>query len=62
LAVSSSKGFTLVLKHYEDHASLKWSCHSDELGHTGVSLASPGTAAATGPVISVDGGDEAMGM
>jgi enoyl-[acyl-carrier protein] reductase I len=51
-----------MLKHYEDRAPLKRSCHPDELGHTGVFLASPGAAAITGQVIYVDGGYEVMGM
>ena len=49
-------GFSLMLKHYEEHAPLKRSCHPDELGHTGVFLAGPGAAAITGQVIYVDGG------
>lgn len=62
LAARGISGFSLMLKHYEDHAPLKRSCHPDELGHTGVFLAGPGAAAITGQVIYVDGGYEAMGM
>jgi enoyl-[acyl-carrier protein] reductase I len=62
LAARGISGFSLMLKHYEEHAPLKRSCHPDELGHTGVFLASPGAAAITGQVIYVDGGYEAMGM
>ena len=62
LAARGIAGFSLMLKHYEEHAPLKRSCHPDELGHTGVFLASPGAAAITGQVIYVDGGYEAMGM
>jgi enoyl-[acyl-carrier protein] reductase I len=62
LAARGIAGFSLMLKHYEEHAPLKRSCHPDELGHTGVFLASSGAAAITGQVIYVDGGYEAMGM
>ena len=62
LAARGISGFSLMLKHYEEHAPLKRSCHPDELGQTGVFLASPGAAAITGQVIYVDGGYEAMGM
>ena len=62
LAARGISGFSLMLKHYEEHAPLKRSCHPDELGHTGVFLASAGAAAITGQVIYVDGGYEAMGM
>jgi enoyl-[acyl-carrier protein] reductase I len=62
LAARGISGFSLMLKHYEEHAPLKRSCHPDELGHTGVFLAGPGAAAITGQVIYVDGGYEAMGM
>ena len=62
LAARGIAGFSLMLKHYEEHAPLKRSCHPDELGQTGVFLASPGAAAITGQVIYVDGGYEAMGM
>ncbi len=62
LAARGIAGFTRMLKHYEDHAPLRRSCHPDELGHTAVFLASPGAAAITGQVIYVDGGYEVMGM
>jgi enoyl-[acyl-carrier protein] reductase I len=62
LAARGISGFSQMLKHYEDRAPLKRSCHPDELGHTGVFLASPGAAAITGQVIYVDGGYEVMGM
>ena len=62
LAARGISGFSLMLRHYEDHAPLKRSCHPDELGHTGVFLAGPGAAAITGQVIYVDGGYEVMGM
>jgi enoyl-[acyl-carrier protein] reductase I len=62
LAARGIAGFSRMLKHYEEHAPLKRSCHPDELGHTAVFLASPGAAAITGQVIYVDGGYEVMGM
>jgi enoyl-[acyl-carrier protein] reductase I len=62
LAARGIAGFTRMLKHYEEHAPLRRSCHPDELGHTAVFLASPGAAAITGQVIYVDGGYEVMGM
>jgi enoyl-[acyl-carrier protein] reductase I len=62
LAARGISGFALMLKHYEEHAPLKRSCQPEELGQTGVFLASPGAAAITGQVIYVDGGYEAMGM
>jgi enoyl-[acyl-carrier protein] reductase I len=62
LAARGISGFSLMLKHYEEHAPLRRSCHTDELGQTGVFLASPGAAAITGQVIYVDGGYEVMGM
>jgi len=62
LAARGISGFTMMLKHYEEHAPLKRSCSSDELGQTGVFLASDGAAAITGQVLYVDGGYEIMGM
>lgn len=62
LAARGIAGFTTMLKHYEQHAPLRRSCHPEELGHTGVFLASDGAAAITGQVIYVDGGYEIMGM
>jgi len=51
-----------MLKHYEVHAPLKRNVLPDELGATGVFLASDGAAAITGQVIYVDCGYEIMGM
>lgn len=62
LAARGISGFTSMLKHYEEHAPLKRSCTTDELGHTGVFLASDGATGITGQVIYVDGGYEIMGM
>ncbi|MCX7869720.1 MAG: enoyl-ACP reductase [Terrimicrobiaceae bacterium] len=61
LAARGISGFTTMLKHYEEHAPLRRSCHPDELGHTGVFLASDGAAAITGQVIYVDGGQHLKG-
>jgi enoyl-[acyl-carrier protein] reductase I len=51
-----------MIKHYEEHAPLKRSCTTEELGHTGVFLASDGGSGITGQVLYVDGGYEIMGM
>ena len=62
LAARGISGFTAMLKHYEQHAPLKRNVEPDELGQTGVFLASPGAAAITGQVIYVDSGYSIMGM
>jgi enoyl-[acyl-carrier protein] reductase I len=62
LAARGISGFGTMLKHYQEHAPLKRSCTTDELGATGVFLASEGGAAITGQVIYVDGGYQIMGM
>ena len=62
LAARGISGFSAMIKHYEEHAPLKRSCHPDELGKTGTFLASDGAAAITGQVLYVDGGYEIMGM
>ncbi len=62
LAARGISGFTQMLKHYEAHAPLRRSCTAEELGQTGVFLASAGSASITGQVIYVDGGYEIMGM
>lgn len=62
LAARGISGFTMMLKHYEEHAPLKRSCTAEELGHTGVFLASDGASGITGQVLYVDGGYEIMGM
>ncbi len=62
LAARGISGFTQMLKHYEQRAPLKRSCRADELGQTGVFLASDGAGAITGQVIYVDGGYQIMGM
>jgi enoyl-[acyl-carrier protein] reductase I len=62
LAARGIAGFNEMLKHYETHAPLKRNVVPDELGATGVFLASDGAAAITGQVIYVDGGYQIMGM
>ncbi len=62
LAARGIAGFTDMVKHYEAHAPLGRSCTTEELGQTGVFLASDGAASITGQVIYVDGGYQIMGM
>jgi len=51
-----------MLKHYEVHSPLKRNVTPEELGATGVFLASNGAAAITGQVLYVDSGYQIMGM
>lgn len=62
LAARGIGGFSTMIKHYEEHAPLGRSCTPEELGGTGVFLASEAAAGITGQVIYVDGGYEIMGM
>jgi enoyl-[acyl-carrier protein] reductase I len=62
LAARGISGFTGMLKHYEEHAPLKRNVLPDELGATGIFLASDGAAAITGQTIYVDAGYQIMGM
>ncbi|MEY2576907.1 MAG: enoyl-[acyl-carrier protein] reductase [Verrucomicrobiota bacterium] len=62
LAARGISGFGAMLKHYQEHAPLKRSCETAELGATGVFLASDGAGSITGQVIYVDGGYQIMGM
>ena len=62
LAARGIAGFTEMLKHYEAHSPLKRNVLPDELGATGLFLASDGAAAITGQVIYVDCGYQIMGM
>lgn len=62
LAARGIAGFTEMLKHYEAHAPLKRNVVPEELGATGVFLASDGAAAITGQVVYVDCGYQIMGM
>ena len=62
LAARGISGFTEMLKHYEAHSPLKRNVVPEELGATGVFLASDGAAAITGQVLYVDCGYQIMGM
>ena len=62
LAARGISGFNERIKHYEVHAPLKRNVLPDELGATGVFLASDGAAAITGQVLYVDCGYQIMGM
>jgi enoyl-[acyl-carrier protein] reductase I len=62
LAARGIAGFMLMLKHYEEHAPLKRNILPEELGATGVFLASDGAAAITGQTLYVDCGYQIMGM
>ena len=62
LAARGISGFGEMLKHYEARSPLKRNVLPDELGATGVFLASDGAAAITGQVIYVDCGYQIMGM
>ena len=62
LAARGISGFSSMIKHYEEHAPLERSCSREELGATGVFLASDGAASITGQVLYVDGGYQIMGM
>src|SRR5437879_6069360 len=62
LAARGISGFGEMLKHYEAHAPLKRNVTTDELGATGLFLASDGAAAITGQVVYVDCGYQIMGM
>jgi enoyl-[acyl-carrier protein] reductase I len=62
LAARGISGFGQMLKHYEAHAPLKRNVLPDELGATGLFLASDGAAAITGQVLYVDCGYQIMGM
>lgn len=62
LAARGIAGFSTMLKHYEEHSPLKRNVLPDELGSTGVFLASDGAAAITGQVLYVDCGYQVMGM
>jgi enoyl-[acyl-carrier protein] reductase I len=62
LAARGIAGFLDMYKHYEEHAPLKRNVTMDELGATGLFLASDGAAAITGQVLYVDCGYQIMGM
>ena len=62
LAARGVSGLGQMIKHYNEHAPMRRSCTAEELGATGVFLASEGAAAITGQVLYVDGGYQIMGM
>jgi len=62
LAARGISGFSEMLKHYEAKSPLKRNVLPEELGATGMFLASDGAAAITGQVIYVDSGYQIMGM
>ncbi len=62
LAARGISGFGEMLRHYEAHAPLKRNVLPEELGATGLFLASDGAAAITGQVVYVDCGYQIMGM
>jgi enoyl-[acyl-carrier protein] reductase I len=62
LAARGISGFGEMLKQYEARAPLKRNLLPEELGATGLFLASDGAAAITGQVIYVDCGYQIMGM
>ncbi len=62
LAARGISGLNLMLKNYEQRAPLGRSCTLEEVGQTGLFLASDGSTGITGQVIYVDGGYQIMGM
>lgn len=62
LAARGISGFVEMLRHYEARAPLKRNVTADELGATGLFLATDGAAAITGQVLYVDCGYQIMGM
>lgn len=62
LAARGISGFMEMYKHYEAHAPLRRNVTLDEVGQTGLFLASDGSAGITGQTIYVDSGYSVMGM
>ncbi len=62
LAARGIAGFLDMLKQYEAHSPLQRNVTPEELGATGLFLASDGAAAITGQVLYVDCGYQIMGM
>ncbi|MEZ5305187.1 MAG: diacylglycerol kinase [Verrucomicrobiales bacterium] len=58
LAARGIGGFNAMITHYEQHAPLGRSCTAEELGATGVFLASDGGSGITSKVLYVDGGSD----
>ncbi len=61
LAARGIADFRSILTRYEEHAPLRRNVTPEELGATGVFLASDGAAAITGQVLYVDCGYQVMG-
>jgi enoyl-[acyl-carrier protein] reductase I len=62
LAARGVSGLGEMLKHYEARAPLRRNVELDELGATGLFLASDGAAAITGQTLYVDSGFSVMAM
>src|SRR6185295_6937003 len=62
LAARGIKGFTGMLKHHAERAPLRRNVELDEIGDTGLFLASPMSSGITGEVIHVDCGFFVMGV
>lgn len=62
LAARGISGFSEMFKQYEAKSPLKRNVLAEELGATGLFMASDGAAAITGQVIYVDCGYQIMGM
>lgn len=62
LAARGISGFMEMYKHYEAYAPLRRNVTLDEVGQTGLFLASDGGAGITGQTIYVDSGYSVMGM
>jgi enoyl-[acyl-carrier protein] reductase I len=62
LAARGVAGLGEMLKHYEAHAPLKRNVELEELGATGLFLATDGAAAITGQTMYVDSGFSVMAM
>jgi enoyl-[acyl-carrier protein] reductase I len=62
LAARGIGGFTKMLDYYEEHSPLRRNVEFDELGATGLFLASDGAAAITGQTLYVDSGFSSMAM
>jgi enoyl-[acyl-carrier protein] reductase I len=62
LAARGISGFTQMLKYYEERSPLKRNIEPQELGSTGLFLASDMSTGTTGQVLYVDSGYEIMGM
>ncbi len=62
LAARGIAGFSQINKVYQERAPLGRSCTVEEIGATGLFLASDGAASITGQTIYVDGGYQIMGM